>query len=140
MRAILTAITGAAAAAAAVGALAAAPAIAKPRLSPQAQLEKALEGRVAGEPVSCIQLSRVRSSRIIDDTAIVYDAGNTIYVNHPRSGAESLDQWDTLVTKTFGGDLCRVDVVQLYDRGLRMPTGLVFLGDFVPYKRVSARN
>jgi hypothetical protein len=110
---------------------------AAPRLSPEAKLAKALEGRVAGEPVNCISLSRVRSSRIIDDTAILYEAGSTIYVNRPRAGRESLDRWDTLVTKLFTSQLCNTDVVHLYDTSSRIQTGLVFLGEFVPYRRVA---
>ena len=120
--------------------VAAGAATAAPRLSPEAQLAKALDGRVAGEPVDCISLSRVRSSRIIDDTAILYEAGNTIYVNHPRAGRESLDRWDTLVTKLFTSQLCSTDVVQLYDTSSRIQTGLVFLGEFIPYKKVSTRS
>lgn len=110
-------------------------ATAAPRVDPELRLARALEGRVAGEPVDCIQLRNIRSSRIIDDTAILYEAGNTIYVNRPRAGRESLDQWDTLVTKTHGSQLCSIDVVQLYDTGSRMQTGSVFLGEFVPYRR-----
>ena len=111
-------------------------AIAKPKLDPEARLAKALEGRVAGEPVDCIQLSRVNSTRIIDRTAIIYDAGSILYVNRPRAGGERLDRHDTLVTRTFSSQLCRVDVVRLFATGSRMETGLVFLGDFVPYRRV----
>ena len=110
--------------------------LAAPRLTPEAEMARALEGRVAGEPVDCIFLRNVRSSRIIDDTAILYDAGGTIYVNRPRAGGESLDRWDTLVTRTHSSQLCRVDVVHLYDSASRMQTGIVFLGDFVPYRRV----
>jgi hypothetical protein len=113
---------------------------AAPRLSPEAKLAKALEGRVAGEPVNCISLSRIRSSRIIDDTAILYEAGSTIYVNRPRAGRESLDRWDTLVTKLFTSQLCSTDVVHLYDTSSRIQTGLVFLGEFVPYERVRTRS
>jgi hypothetical protein len=58
-------------------------------LSPEAQLAKALDGRVAGEPVNCLSLRSIRSSRIIDRTAIVYQVGNTLYVNRPRAGADS---------------------------------------------------
>ena len=118
------------------GLIVAAPAQAAPRMDPEARLAKALEGRVAGEPVDCISLRQVRSSRIIDDTAIVYDAGGTLYVNRPRAGAESLDQWDTLVTRLHSDRLCSVDVVQLYDGGSNFRTGSVFLDKFVPYKRV----
>ena len=116
--------------------LSAVPAAAAPRLAPEARLARAIEGRVAGEPVRCINLHNVRSSHIIDKTAIIYDAGGTLYVNRPKAGSESLDQWDVLVSKPFNSQLCNIDVVQLYDTGSRMQTGLVFLGDFVPYRRV----
>ena len=102
----------------------------------EAELARALQGRVAGEPVDCIDLHRVRSSRIINDTAIIYDAGGTIYVNRPRAGAESLNQWDALVTRLPTTRLCSVDTVRLVDPTTRMMTGVVFLGDFVPYRRV----
>lgn len=116
--------------------LGALPAQAEPR-DPEAELSRALQNRVAGEPVDCIDLNRVRSTRIIDDTAIIYDAGSTIYVNRPRSGAESLDRWDTLVTRLWGGSrLCSIDTVRLVDTSARMTTGVVFLGEFVPYRRV----
>jgi hypothetical protein len=99
------------------------------------KLAQALEGRVAGEPVGCIDLHRIRSSRIIDRTAIVYDAGGTLYVNRPRSGASSLRDWDVMVSKPFGSRLCRVDTIQMYSPGSNMLSGVVFLGDFVPYRR-----
>jgi hypothetical protein len=116
--------------------LAAAPAAAGPRLNPEQKLAKAIEGRVAGEPVRCLNLRSIRSSQIIDKTAIVYDAGGgTVYVNRPRAGRESLDQWDIMVTRPFGSQLCGTDVVHLYESGSRMQTGLVFLGEFVPYRK-----
>lgn len=115
--------------------LASAPAHAK--LDPEAKLARALEGRVAGEPVDCLNQRDIRSSRIIDRTAILYEtAGGTIYVNRPDSGRSSLDSWDVMVTNTHSPRLCNIDVVQLYDTGARMRTGSVFLGDFVPYKKV----
>ncbi len=115
---------------------AAAPAeAARGKTDPEAVLARALEGRVAGEPVNCINLRNIRSSRIIDDTAIVYDAGGTLYVNRPRGGAESLDRFDILVTNTHSSQLCSIDVVHLYDPGSRFQTGFVFLGEFVPYRK-----
>lgn len=118
--------------------LATAAAEAAPKLSGEAKLAREIEGRVAGEPVNCLPFHRIRSSRIIDDTAIVYDAGSTLYVNRPRAGRDSLDRWDTLVTRTFGSQLCSSDVVHLYDSGSRIQTGMVFLGDFVPYRKPKA--
>ena len=111
-----------------------APALAGPPEG-EAKLAKALEGRVAGEPVDCINLRTVRSSEVIRDTAIIYDSGSTLYVNRPASGAQSLDKWDVLVTRTLGSRLCDVDVVYLRDRGTGMQTGFVLLGDFIQYRR-----
>lgn len=102
----------------------------------EAELAERLEGRVAGAPVDCINLRNVRGSSIIDDTAIVYNAGSTIYVNRPRSGAESLNKWDVMVSRPFGNRLCSVDVVQLRDSYSPVMSGLVFLGEFVPYRKV----
>jgi len=115
--------------------LAAAPAGAGPRLDPEQRLAREIEGRVAGEPVRCLNLRNIRSSWIIDRTAIIYDAGSTLYVNRPRAGGESLDQWDVLVTRPFGSQLCSIDVVHLYDTASHFQTGFVFLGDFVPYRK-----
>ncbi len=114
------------------------PAAALDRQSPEAQLAQALEGRVAGEPVDCVDLSRVRSTRIIPGTAILYDAGTTIYVNRPRGGADELNQWDTMVTRLYTNRLCSIDTVRMVDPSSRMLTGIVFLGDFVPYRRARA--
>jgi hypothetical protein len=110
-------------------------AVAKERKTPEAKLADLLEGRVAGEPVDCIPLHQIRSTRIIDRTAIVWEAGSTVYVNRP-AGAQSLDQWDVLVTKPFGSRLCSIDSVRLVDSGTRMTSGFVHLGAFVPYKKI----
>jgi len=112
----------------------AAPATAQDTERGQAELARSLEGRVAGEPVNCIQLSAIRSTRIINRTAILYDTGTRLYVNRP-SGAEGLDDDDILLTKTASGDLCRLEIVTLLDRSSRMQRGSVGLGEFVPYSR-----
>lgn len=116
--------------------LAATPAAAAaPRAPDEAKLARTLEGLVPGEPVDCVNLRDVRSTQIIDRTAIVYDTGRTLYVNRPRGGRESLSDWDVLVTETHSNRLCSIDVVKLYDPGARMLSGLVFLGEFVPYRK-----
>ncbi len=112
------------------------PAQADQRPTPEQQLERALEGRVAGEPVNCLNLRTVRNSRIIDGTAILFDAGSTIYVNRPRSGAESLDRDDTQVVRSHTGQLCSIDTIRMVDPASGMFRGSVFLGEFVPYRRV----
>ena len=111
------------------------PAIAARRDAPDVQLQKMLVGRVAGKPVNCISLSGSNSSEIIDGKAIVYRVGSRLYVNEPRSGAQSLHRDDILVTRTTGSQLCSIDTVRLIDRGSRFPRGFVSLGQFVPYKQ-----
>jgi hypothetical protein len=103
----------------------------------EAELDRALRGRVAGEPVNCIDLHRVRGSRIINDTAIVYDAGSVIYVNRPRNGADQLDRRDTMVNRLHGTTrLCSIDTVTMIEPVSGTFRGVVFLGEFVPYRRV----
>jgi len=123
----------------AAAALIASGAQAAPRLTPEQQLSKALEGRVAGKPVDCIYLHEIRSSRIFDRTAILYELSNgTYYVNRPEGGVSSLT-WDkVLVTDTHSPQLCSIDIVRLYHNSPWMQAGFVNLGKFVPYKKVTA--
>ena len=102
----------------------------------EAELAKAIEGRTAGEPVKCLNTRDIRSTRVIDRTAILYEMrGGTIYVNKPESGARQLDRWTALVTRTSSPQLCDVDIVRLYDTTANMETGSVSLGRFVPYRK-----
>lgn len=110
---------------------------AAPRLTSEEKLAKALEGREAGKPVDCIYQRDIRSSRIYDRTAILYELNNgTYYLNRPDAGAQSLSWGDVLVTDTHSDRLCSIDVVKLYDTHPWMQSGFVNLGKFVPYKKV----
>ena len=112
---------------------------ARETLTGEAKLAKILEGRVPGKPVDCISLFASRETRIIDKTAIVYDSGRTIYVNRP-SNAKALDSDDILVTRPTAGQLCKLDTVRLHDRSGFWYSGFVGLEQFVPYRKVAARN
>ncbi len=121
---------------AASAALLAGPALeARPRLSPDQKLDKLLEGRVAGEPRSCISDFANANMQIIDGRALVYGRGKTIWVNVPNN-PDSLDDDDILVIRKFGGQLCRLDMVTTIDRTSGFYTGFVALGQFVPYRKV----
>jgi hypothetical protein len=115
--------------------LAAAPAAAAPRLAPEAQLERAIEGRQAGQAIDCINLRYSGSTQIIDRSAIVYRSGGTLYVNRPSGGAQALNSWDALVTRTQSSQLCSGDAVEIMDIGTNTLRGIVILGEFVPYNR-----
>ncbi|NKJ40762.1 MULTISPECIES: hypothetical protein [unclassified Novosphingobium] len=108
---------------------------AKPKLTPQQELDKRLEGRVPGKPVDCIYMPTVSGSQVYDKTAIVYDSGRTLYVQKPRTGVESLRSDDILVTRLTGSELCAIDTVQLRDRTSGFWRGFVGLDKFVPYTK-----
>ena len=125
---------------AATVALLAGPALqARDKLSPEQRLEKMLEGREAGKPISCISTWSSHSLQILDKTALVYDTGNVIYVNRPAN-ADMLDDDDVLVIRMTGSQLCRLDSVSLHDRGGGFYRGFVNLNDFVPYRRIAKAN
>lgn len=104
------------------------------------KLEKLLEGRVAGEPVRCINRFDGRRQQTIDDTAYVYGSGDTIYVQRTRN-PDSIDDDDILVIRKYGDSrLCRLDQITTVDRFNGFFTGAVFFEDFVPYTRVKDAN
>ena len=100
----------------------------------EARLAKMLEGRTAGEPVSCITAIRSNGLRVIEHVGVVYDAGKTIYVSRP-SDPKSLGPWDVPIFERLGSQLCKTDLVRTVDRTNGFTTGVVFLGDFVPYTK-----
>ena len=108
---------------------------ARERLTPQQELAKMLEGRVAGKPTSCVSTFGNTQMRILDKTALVYGSGRTIYVNVPRN-PDVLDDDDILVTRQTGSQLCRLDIVNMVDRSGGFYRGFVSLEDFVPYRKV----
>ncbi len=122
---------------AAAAGLVAAPLEAREKRTGEEQLAKLIEGRTAGEPRSCIPIDANRNLTVIDKTALVYKSGGKVWVNRTQN-PESIDDDDILVIKKFGGSgLCRTDTVTLADRSTGMFSGVIMLGDFVPYEKVS---
>jgi len=103
------------------------------------RLANLLEGRVPGQPMSCIRSLPRDRMQIIDGTAYVYGSGSTIYVQRTQE-PERIDESDTLVTNRFSASqLCRLDTMTTIDRFTGIFTGAVFFDDFVPYVRVKAQ-
>ncbi len=100
----------------------------------EARLAKMLEGRTAGEPVTCVTAFRSDKLQVIDEVALVYDAGETLYVARP-SQPNSLRRDDVVVINRFGGQLCTTDVIRTVDRTGGYTTGALFLEQWVPYKK-----
>lgn len=114
----------------------AAPAFAKQTVAErgEAKLAKMLEGRVAGEPVKCISAFNGSNIEVIDETALVYRTGSTVYVARPTD-PRMLGRNDILVTERFGSQLCSNDTMRTVDQSGGFFTGVVFLSDFVPYTK-----
>lgn len=105
------------------------------RPSGEEKLAKLLDGRVAGEPTGCVNTRPGARLYIIDDTALVYDAGRTIYVNYTQD-PEALDGNDLIVTRNTFAKLCRSTQIETRDRySPGFTNGALFLTDFVPYHR-----
>ena len=104
------------------------------------ELAELLEGRVAGEPQTCIRQLPSDHVKAIDKTAYVYGRGNTIYVQR-TSNPERIDDRDVLVSRRFSStQLCRTDVTNTVDPLNGMFTGSIFFEDFIPYTRVDEDN
>jgi hypothetical protein len=101
----------------------------------EARLARMLEGRTAGQPVSCIDTMNSNKMQVIDEVALVYDAGKTIYVARPTD-PHMLKRNDALVMDRFSPSrLCVQEPMRTVDRTGGFPTGVVFLKDFVPYTK-----
>lgn len=99
------------------------------------RLARMLEGRTAGEPVSCITTMRNNQLQVIDEVGVVYDAGNTVYVARPTD-PRMLRRTDALVIDRFSPSrLCVNEPIRTLNRHGGFFTGVVFLNDFVPYKK-----
>jgi hypothetical protein len=108
------------------------------KLSPEARLAQLTQGRVAGKPVSCINLSPVggnNESENIAGLAIAYRQGTTWYVNRFDGGCPRLDEDTIVVTRLHSSQLCRGDVADLRMSGANIPVGTCIFGDFVPYTK-----
>ena len=100
----------------------------------EAKLAEMLDGRVAGEPERCIRTIGSRNLTQIDETALVYKQGRTIWVNYTRTPG-SIDSNDIMVIRKFdGSSLCRTDQITTVERFGGFLSGVIFLDDFIPYR------
>lgn len=109
-----------------------------PRLTEKqaARLDKAIEGKVAGQPVSCA--GRIGSSdrlEVISDGVLLYRANrNLVYVNRLSGECNGISRGDTLVLKPTLSQYCSGDIARSVDLNIGMTVGSCALGEFVPYR------
>jgi hypothetical protein len=112
--------------------------IARERLTDAQKLEKALAGRVAGKPQSCLPLRDIQNTERLGDT-ILYKVGRkTVYRMDTRGGCDSSGH-DAMITRTYGDRLCRGDIIRTADLVAGFETGSCVAADFVPYSLPSTK-
>jgi len=124
-----------------MAAMLAAPIGARPsaKESGEAELAKILKNYTPGKQLHCVNLSDITNQTIVEGTAIVYwGLGGKAWVNRP-DGAEFLHEDNILITKPFGGQDCRMDIIHQRDRTSHIPGGTLVLNDFTLYTKVKPR-
>lgn len=105
----------------------------------QRQLERALQGRVAGAQVRCLPVFGSTDVQVIDDWTILFRQGGTIYVQNPRGGCSGIGSHrNTMVSRVWGnGQVCSGDIQHLVDLTTGIGGGACVFGPFTPYRRAS---
>ncbi len=100
-------------------------------------LEKAMRGRVAGEPVRCVSSFGSPNFNPVSDDLVLIQSGSIVYQNRLENSCRGLgDDNDILVFEKFGSDdHCKGDVFKIVDRYSGGLQGVCRLGEFVPYRK-----
>ncbi len=115
----------------------AAPAIADDRDDRgEKELADLIDGRVAGEPVRCLNRNERDRLTVITDTALVFRDGDTIYVNRTNA-PRFIDEFDVPVFRIFTSSLCRSDQVEFVSRFGGIGGVVVVMDEFIPYTKPS---
>jgi hypothetical protein len=102
-------------------------------------LAKALEGKVAGKPVSCVSIRSGSNLTAVGDNTLVYRINkNLTYRNDLRGSCFGLRHGDALVMQVWGSQYCRGDFAHAVDLMSGMRGGSCSLGEFVPYTTAPA--
>ena len=105
----------------------------------EAQLTRALAGRVAGPPVKCIPTYRADDMDIIDDWTILFKDGGTVYLQNPRGGCTGIaNHRNVLISRPMpSNQLCSGDIQHLFDPVSNIGGGACVFSDFIPYTKAS---
>ena len=104
----------------------------------QQELAKALAGRVAGEPVNCINdfRSQIRMT-VIDDYTLLFRGAGAVYLQKPPGGCTNISNKTNALTtrRTSTNQLCAGDISQVVQPSSGIFLGSCAFGPFVPYKK-----
>jgi hypothetical protein len=100
-----------------------------------AELDKALAGKVAGAPKSCINREPQTNLTVISNNVLLYRVSKKlIYKNELIGSCNGLTYGDTMIVRSFGSQMCRGDFTTTANLQSGIQTGACALGDFVPYR------
>lgn len=104
-------------------------------------LAKQIKGKIAGEPINCIDRRNTDNLIRVSDNILLYKvSGRLVYKNELKGGGcpgLARDN-DIIVTETFGGQYCEGDLVKLVDRTSGMQGPACVLGKFTPYRKTES--
>lgn len=95
---------------------------------------KAPPVEVLGEPVDCVNVSRIRSTVVRDDYTIDFDmAGSEVFRNTLPNRCPQLGFEERFAYEVSSGQLCSIDMIRVIGSG---PGPRCSLGKFVPVRYV----
>jgi len=102
----------------------------------EAALASALSGRIAGPAQDCVNQADLGGHNSYGRGVIVFSGrtNDVVYVNRPPRGCPGLEFGRALRTKTTT-QLCRGDIVTVFDPVTGVEYGGCSLGEFTPYRR-----
>ena len=103
----------------------------------EAKFAELTEGRIAGEPKSCISAMRPNDIQVVENVGISYEQGDTLWIAR-ATDPRSLGGNDIPIIDRHGSQFCRSDIIHTVDRSSQAFTGVVFLQHFVPYTKVAS--
>ena len=92
----------------------------------------------AAKPESCISLSRIRSSEVIDRSHMVFTMSNgTLYLNTLPYPCPGLSRNTAYLHRTSLNEICDLDIITVLNPGggAYMPGASCGLGKFVPVSK-----
>ncbi|AYJ86303.1 hypothetical protein D3Y57_10435 [Sphingomonas paeninsulae] len=103
---------------------------------PDTAFAKAIAGKIAGKPRSCISVTDTRDSTTFRN-AIVYRVNSKLSYVNDLGKCPFLRSDYILVTNVRGSQICRGEIVNMVDRGSGFPSGSCSYGDFIPYQTLA---
>lgn len=101
------------------------------------ELGKALAGRVAGKPQSCIDPQAVGGPQIVGNRTLIYrQSGQRLWVTTLPDACPFLRTNVIVVTELYGGQLCRSNRFRTITPNTSIPSGICRFGAFVPYDKL----